>query len=38
MAKGFKCVKPKGGSARGDGRTGNRTPKARAASIRRRKG
>lgn len=37
MAKGFKCTKVKNGSCRGDGRTGNRTQKARMASIKRRK-
>ena len=35
--KGFSSTKIKNGSCRADGRTGNRTAKARAASARRRK-
>jgi len=35
--KGFSCTKVKNGSCKADGRTGNRTPKARIASVRRRK-
>ena len=36
-SKGMRCTKVKNGTCRADGRTGNRTPKARIASVRRRK-